>query len=109
MERELSDKMKERLSKWLDGLNEEEKLQTDVLNEYFRFRENKPGSDIFLGKLVEEPKSTDEIMDELSSMVQMTKTIVAQYMRIHEFGMKTLADGMVKWAIWRYIDGSSMT
>ncbi len=106
--KQLSDDLKGRLDKWLSELAENDKVQVEVLDAYFLYRENASGNDLFLGKLVEEPKSTEEIMDELTPMMTLTKELVARYMRLHGFGIKTLGDGSVKWDIWRYIEGSTM-
>ena len=105
----MSDKMKERIAKWLESLDEEEKNQVEVLDAYFTFRTNMPGDDPGFGKAVEEPKTTEEIMDDLVPMMFMDKTIVSAYMRTHEYGFTTLADGTVRWAIWRFVDVTVLT
>ena len=38
--KEMSDKMKERVQKWLESLDEEEKNQVELLDAYFTFRTN---------------------------------------------------------------------
>ena len=107
--KEMSDKMKERVKKWLDGLDKEERCQAELLDAYFTFRTNMPGEDPGFGKAVEEPKTTDEIMDDLQPMMFMSKNVVAGYMRSHEYGFTTVADGSVRWAIWRYVETSGLT
>lgn len=107
--KEMSDKMKERISRWLDGLDEEEKNQAELLDAYFTFRTNMPGEDPGFGKAVEEPKTTEEIMDDLQPMMYLNKTVVAGYMRTHDYGFTTVADGSVRWAIWRYMDVTVLT
>ena len=107
--KEMSDKMKERVAKWLESLDEEEKCQAELLDAYFTFRTNMPGDDPGFGKAVEEPKTTQEIIDDLVPMMFMDKTIVSAYMRTHEYGFTTLADGTVRWAIWRFVDVTVLT
>ena len=107
--KEMSDKMKERVNKWLESLDEEEKCQAELLDAYFTFRTNMPGEDPGFGKAVEEPKTTAEIIDDLTPMMFMDKTIVAGYMRTHDYGFTTLADGTVRWAIWRFVDMTVLT
>lgn len=105
----MSDKMKERIAKWLESLDEEEKCQVEVLDAYFTFRTNMPEDDPGFGKASEEPKTTEEIMDDLMPMISMSKDVVTGYMRTHEYGFTTVADGSVRWAIWRYMDVTVLT
>ena len=109
MKEELDDKMKKRISKWLDGLDEEEKNRVEVLDAYFTFRTNMPGEDPGFGKAVAEPKTTDEIIDDLMPMMPISQKVVTGYMRSHEYGYTTVGDGSVKWAIWRYMDVTVLT
>lgn len=107
--KEMSDKMKERIGEWLESLDEKERCQAELLDAYFTFRTNMPGDDPGLGKAVEEPKTTEEIMDDLLPMMYMSKDIVASYLRTHEYGFTTVGDGSVRWAIWRYMDVTVLT
>lgn len=106
---EMSDKIRERVEKWLESLDETEKAQAELLDAYFTFRTNMPGEDPGFGKASEEPKTTEEIMDDLQPMMAMSKDVVAGYMRAHDYGFTTVADGSVRWAIWRYIDVTVLT
>ena len=105
----MSDKMKERISKWLEQLDEEEKCQVEVLDGYFMYRTNMPDDDPGFGKASPEPLTTEDIMDDLMPMMNIGKNVVAGYMRAHEYGYTTLADGTVRWAIWRYMDVTVLT
>ena len=58
-----------------------------------------------LGKPVEEHKTTDEIIDDLMPMMYIKKEVVVGWMRSHGYGMTTIGDGSVKWAVWRFVDG----
>ena len=71
----MSDKMKERVQKWLESLDEEEKNQVELLDAYFTFRTNMPGEDPGFGKASEEPKTTEEIMDDLTPMMTMSSSV----------------------------------
>jgi hypothetical protein len=84
------------IKKWLEGLNEEERNQVELLDSYFTFRQNLPGE-----YLIEDDKTTSDIQDELSEMMSLDQNIIFTYMRKHNFGLKTQKDGTVKWAIWR--------
>lgn len=107
--KEMNDKMKECVKKWLEQLDEEERCQAELLDAYFTFRTNMPGDDPGFGKAVEEPKTTEEIMDDLQPMMPISKNVVAGYMRAHDYGYTTLPDGSVRWAIWRYMDVTVLT
>ena len=99
----MNDKMAERISKWLDQLDEEEKCQAELLDSYFTFRRNLPEEDKGLGRAVEEPKTTEDIIDDLVPMMNMSKDVVVGWLRAHDYHITTVADGTPKWAIWRYI------
>lgn len=100
----IKERIEERVAKWLKSLNEKEHSQALLLNAYFSLRRNKPDEDAKLGAPIEEPKTTDEIIDDLMSMMPMTKEVVVGWLQSHEYGMTTVADGTVKWAIWRFVD-----
>ena len=106
---ETGDKKVDRVVKWLATLNEQELCQAEVLDAYFTYRSNMPENSPNFGKATAEPKTTDEIMDDLLPMMYMYKELVAAYMNAHGFGVTTMPDGSVKWAIWRYMDVSPIT
>lgn len=101
--------LKERIKKWLESLDEEERCQAEVLDAYFTFRRNLPEEDPGFGKAIEEHKTTDEIIDDLAPMMCMSKSVVVDYMRNHDYHITTIGDGTVKWAIWRFPDKSMLT
>lgn len=103
MNEEMKDKMAERIGKWLDQLDEEEKSQAELLDSYFTFRRNLPEDDSALGKTIEEHKTSDEIIDDLMPMMYVKKELVVGWMRAHDYHITTVADGTPKWAIWRYL------
>ena len=89
-----------------DKDNRDNSFVTDLLDAYFTHRRNLPGE--FAGRsLMEEPKSTEDIIDDLAPMAYLydAKEAVVSYMQSHDYGFTTLADGSVKWAIWRIVEG----
>lgn len=101
--------MNKDLKQFLDWLKEndrteEEKMQCKLLDEYMKTRDNLPGKGVTGSELVSDPKSSDEIAEDLRPMYYMDINIIAQYMFMHEFGTTTVEDGTVKWAIWRDMD-----
>lgn len=89
-----------------DKDNRDNSFVTDLLDAYFTHRRNLPGE--FAGRaLMEEPKSTYDIIDDLTPMANLydAKDAVVNYMQSHGYGFTTLGDGSVKWAIWRIVEG----
>lgn len=88
---------------WLrdNDRTEEERVQCRLLDEYMKCRDNLPGRSITGAELVADPKTTQDIAAELSTMYPMDERLVARYMFLHEFATTTLADGTVAWAVWR--------
>lgn len=107
--KEIDDRIKKLVAKWLESLEEGERSQVELLDAYFMFRRKLPDDDPGFGKAVEDPKSTQDIIDDLRPMMLLPEELVVQYMRIHAYGMKTMGDGTVKWAVWRFIDVTSLT
>lgn len=101
--KEIDDRIKELVAKWLESLEERERSQAELLDAYFMFRRNLPDDDPGFGKAVEDPKTTQDIIDELQPMMGLTEKIVVEYMRVHGYGFTTLQDGTVRWAIWRFV------
>lgn len=93
------------IQEWKDKMDEHERNQVSVLDAYFTNRRNLPGKNILDDDLIEDPKSTEEIIDELSEMMPLSIRLVADYMMKHEYGFTTSADGIIKWAIWRDMSG----
>ena len=81
---EMSDKIRERVEKWLESLDETEKA-------------------------VEEPKTTEDIIDDLMPMMNMSKDVVVGWLISHDYHITTVADGSPRWAIWRFVDTSVLT
>lgn len=74
-----------------------------VLNAYFQFRSNEPE---FGGKkLVEDNKSTLDIIDDLTPMMTLGEEDVVEYLHRNGFQITSLEDGNVKWQIWCMWEG----
>lgn len=86
---------------WRNSLNESDRLQVKLLDAWAQSRDNLPGSDPEGNKLIDDPKTTDEIMDELQPMFPVSREIIAYYLSYNEFGFTTDDSGALKWAIWR--------
>ena len=101
--------MSKDLKQFLDWLKEndrteEEKMQCKLLDEYMKTRDNLPGKGVTGTPLVPDPKTSEEIANDLQPMYWMDVRVIAQYMFMHEFSTTTVEDGTVKWAIWRDMD-----
>lgn len=72
-----------------------------LLSNYFQFRNNLPCKLDSGAKMIEENKTTEEIQSELEPMCHLEKDDIISYMTSHDYGIKTMPDGSVKWAIWR--------
>lgn len=73
----------------------------EIMDEYMVSRENLPVKSLTGEELVADPKSTEEIQDDLLPMVELSDNDIIIYMKMHGFHLTTLDDGTVKWAIWR--------
>lgn len=109
MNEEMKNKLEERIAKWFEQLDEEERSQAELLDSYFTFRRNLPEENQGLGKASEEHKTTDEIIDDLIPMMCVKKEVVVGWMRAHDYHITTVADGTPKWAIWRFMDVTVLT
>lgn len=91
---------------WQQRIHQEDvsdlgRMKFQILDEYMQSRENLPGKSYTDNDLVSDPKTTEDIQDELSSMVELGTDDVILYMSMHSFHATTLDDGTVAWAIWR--------
>lgn len=101
--KELDNRIRRIVEEWLESLEESERVQAELLDAYFMYRRNLPDDDPGFGKAVEDPKTTQDIIDELQPMMGLSEKIVVDYMRVHGYGFTTLQDGTVRWAIWRFV------
>ena len=79
-------------------MKEEERkmMRRKVLDAYFALRQPMPqdGS-------VQQNRTTEEIQDDMASMMDVSKDEILEYMNEHGYEPTTDTDGTVKWAIWR--------
>ncbi|MDD6552996.1 MAG: hypothetical protein PUF37_05340 [Prevotellaceae bacterium] len=98
------------IQQWCDWVNREGlpvdqrfmlQCMDQVLSEYFQSRENLPGKSVDGLPLKPDFKTTEEIVADTAPMMEMDPVSVVVWLKTHGFHMATLADGSVKWAIWR--------
>ena len=83
---------------------EDEKMQLEYIEAYFDKRSPLPGKDITGQMNVPEPKSTTEIIDDLSDMYDISKGLLSKYLVDHGYSRVPTEDGRLKWMIYRYYD-----
>lgn len=83
---------------------EDEKMQLEYIEAYFDKRS--PALEGSLaGKLnYPEPKTTTEIIDDLSDMYDISKGLLSKYLVDHGYSLVPTEDGRLKWMIYRYYD-----
>lgn len=73
----------------------------DVLGAYFESR-HPVNDDIVLGEgYVAEYKTTEEIADELRSIMPIHPMEIVMYMRSEGYELVTVEDGTLRWELWR--------
>lgn len=80
----------------IENENQEKQLKQKLLDSYFQFRSPLP-SDGY----IQENKTTQQIQDELDSMMHVVGLDIVEYMDNHDYSFITEQDGTVSWAIWR--------
>ncbi len=83
---------------------EDEKMQLKYIEAYFVERNPVPETDILGQQNVPEPKSTMEIIDDLSDMYDISKGLLSKYLVDHDYSFVQTEDGRLKWMIYRYYD-----
>lgn len=79
--------------------NKEALFVRQLLDSYFRFRENLPTEGY-----IQECKTTEQIKEELQPMFYVSMMDIAGYMIDHGYLPITEPDGTVAWSIWRNIN-----
>lgn len=69
-----------------------------ILDAYFTFRQPLP-----CDGYINQPRTTEEIQDDLAAMMDISKMDIMNYMTEHGYNPMSEQDGTVKWAIWRMI------
>lgn len=83
---------------------EDEKIQLEYIEAYFDNRNPVPEMNITGQVNVPEPKSTTEIIDDLSDMYNISKGLLSKYLVDHGYSLVPTEDGRLKWMIYRYYD-----
>lgn len=83
---------------------EDEKMQLEYIEAYFDNRNPVPEMNITGQVNVPEPKSTTEIIDDLSDMYNISKGLLSKYLVDHGYLLVPTEDGRLKWMIYRYYD-----
>jgi len=83
---------------------EDEKMQLEYIEAYFDNRSPELEGSL-AGKLnYPEPKTTTEIIDDLSDMYDISKGLLSKYLVDHGYSLVPTEDGRLKWMIYRYYD-----
>lgn len=83
---------------------EDEKMQLEYIEAYFDKRSPELEGSL-AGKLnYPEPKTTTEIIDDLSDMYDINKGLLSKYLVDHGYSLVPTEDGRLKWMIYRYYD-----
>lgn len=80
-----------------------DEIQQQVLGTYFQFRSNLPKKDEAGRDFKKSWKTTEDIAEELSSMISIRFEDIASYMMEHGYSMGTQPDGTVAWALWEKV------
>lgn len=80
-----------------------DEIQQQVLGTYFQFRSNLPKKDEAGRDFKKSWKTTEDIAEELSSMISIRFEVIASYMMEHGYSMGTQPDGTVAWALWEKV------
>ena len=83
---------------------EDEKMQLEYIEAYFDNRNPVPEMNITGQVNVPEPKTTTEIIDDLSDMYNISKGLLSIYLVDHGYSLVPTEDGRLKWMIYRYYD-----
>lgn len=75
-----------------------EQVKSQILDAFFTFRSPLPEEG-----MVQENRTTTELLDDLQEMYGYTVDEIADYLIEHEYAPTTEQDGSVKWAIWRML------
>lgn len=79
------------------------KNATPVLDAYFASRTSGMGDNPGMGASISDPKTTEEIVDDLSPIADVYKEVVINYLMVHGYELHAEADGNLRWDIWRYV------
>lgn len=71
------------------------------LDNYFASRSPEPKKGITGDSYTPEYKTTEDIYDDLALINPVPTHMIVIYLRNHGYRLKTVADGTLRWEIWR--------
>lgn len=83
---------------------EDEKVQLEYIKAYFDNRNPAPEGSLAGKSNFPEPKTTTEIIDDLSDMYDINKGLLSKYLVDHGYSLVPTEDGRLKWLIYRDFD-----
>ena len=92
--------MKTNNEQFYNNLSTAEKNSWRILECYFRLKEQLPDE---VRNLVSTPKTTEQIIDDLSPMCSLSSEFVVNFMMKNGFGLENQPDGTVAWQIWEIL------
>lgn len=72
-----------------------------LLDNYFASRSPEPKKGITGDSYTPEYKTTEDIYDDLEPINPVPTRLIVLYLRNHDYRLKTVADGTLRWEIWR--------
>lgn len=73
----------------------------ELLDAYCASRSPYPGNSELGEPLAPDNKTTDDIADELGTIMPVSLQDIVVYLRDHGYRLTTAADGTLRWEIWR--------
>ena len=95
-------------NEWQKSLTDDERDQIVIVEAYFATRSPLPGKSAAGNEYVAEHKSTQDISDDLSSMMPVSCRIISKYLILKGYTPMTDTDGTLKWGIWRDMQMSGL-
>lgn len=81
--------------------NKLDQFAIEMLDAYCASRSLYPGKSELGEPLAPDSKTTEEISDELSSIMPVPLQDIVVYLRDHGYRLTTAADGTLRWQMWR--------
>lgn len=100
--------MNSRYNEWLNSLTDDERDEVVILDAYFATRSPLPDKSAAGNDYVAEHKSTQEISDDLFSMMPVSCRTISKYLILKGYTPMTDTDGTLKWSIWRDMQMSGL-
>jgi len=87
---------------YYDTLPDHSKNSWRILESYFKLKQQAPNS---AGNLTSHPRTTNQIIDDLSQMCELNAEFVVDFMFKNGFGLENQPDGTPNWQIWEIEEG----